>query len=190
MKKYNANAIAKMLNVSKASFSAWVKKHYNELTKPEKYIRPEGKFIYYHPQIIKEIFEIKGLQVPKEIIDELKQLEIKNNLIAFQSVYNITDINDAIALIVKYKKENDKLRNQLNDARIKMETMQSDMETMAVMREHQNFKTNFLLTQIINIMERLGYDNIREELQRETDPKIYPDDRYDSILMDAQSPEE
>ena len=86
MKKYNANAIAKMLNVSKASFSAWVKKHYNELTKPEKYIRPEGKFIYYHPQIIKEIFELKGLQVPKEIIDELKQLEIKNRELELQNV--------------------------------------------------------------------------------------------------------
>lgn len=190
MKKYNANAIAKMLNVSKASFSAWVKKHYNELTKPEKYIRPEGKFIYYHPQIIKEIFELKGLPVPKEITDELNQIENKNNLIAFQSIYKITDINDAIALIVKYKKENDTLRKQLNEAKIKIDTMKSDMETMAILKEQQTFKTNFLLTYVINMMERVGYDNIREELKRKPEPELSADDGYDSVCFDAYAPEE
>lgn len=159
---FNANAIAAMLDLSPSNFSNWMKTNINKLTDTDKYIIRKGKFVYYHPIIIKEICELRNTPVPEKVLSAIEKESYKFKAEQLKEFYEIGDLDDALDLLVRLQsqaqkenrrleKENQRLEHE-NDLLFSkvdsLETQIRDMRDMydKLLKVHEKFLQVFVYT--------------------------------------------
>lgn len=126
MKLFNSNAVAKMIGISNSSFSSWIKNHKDELI-DNGYIIAKGKYIYYHPEIIKQICILRHTPIPEEIEAALKNINSIDEISELKNMYQITSLEDALIVAYKFKVEAETLKEKNIALTAKIEAMKQDM---------------------------------------------------------------
>lgn len=150
MKLFNSNAVAKMIGISNSTFSSWMKNHKDELI-DNNYIITKGKYIYYHPEIIKQICTLRRTPIPDEIEAALQNINSIDKIQELKNTFQITNLEDALMVAYKYKQEAEKLKEQNIMLTAKIETMKQDMVIIRDMHNKAMESTKILLENLQTI---------------------------------------
>lgn len=149
MKLFNSNAVAKMIGISNSSFSSWIKNHKDELINND-YIITKGKYIYYHPEIIKQICILQHSPIPEEIEAALKNINSINEISELKNIYQITSLEDALIVAYKFKVEAEALKEKSIALTAKIETLKQDMVIIRDMHNNMLEATKVYINKLQN----------------------------------------